>query len=49
MFVIAVCAYDGLACAVATEDDAEWVADGVSKDPETCLTFTWYTSGTKGE
>ena len=40
---------DGSVCAVATEDDAEWVADGVSKDPEACLTFTWYTSGAKGK
>jgi catechol 2,3-dioxygenase-like lactoylglutathione lyase family enzyme len=30
----AACAGDGSACAVATEDDAEWVPDGVDEDPE---------------
>jgi len=41
--------YDVSACAMATEDDAEWVADRVNKDSKACLTFTRYTSGTKGE
>jgi hypothetical protein len=34
---------------VATEDDAERVAGGVSEDPEARLTFTWDTGGTQGE
>jgi len=34
---------------VAAEDNAKWVAGGVSEDPETHLTFTWDTSGTQGE
>ena len=38
---------DGSACAVATEDDAEWMPDGVNEDPEPCLRLTWRTSGAK--
>ena len=40
---------DGSACAVATEDDAEWVSDRVNEDPEACLVLTWRTSSTKGQ
>ena len=36
----AACAGDGSACAVATEDDAEWVPDGVDEDSEPCLRLT---------
>ena len=32
---------------MATEDDAEWVPDGVDEDPESCLRLTWRTSGAK--
>ena len=35
------------ACAVATEDDAEWVPGWVDEDPESCLRLTWRTSGAK--
>jgi len=34
---------------VAAEDNAEWVADRVGKDPEAGLPFTGDTSGAKGE
>lgn len=43
------CADAGSACAVATEDDAERVTDGVSEDTEARLTFTWDTGGTQEE
>ena len=32
---------------MATEDDAEWMPDGVDEDPESCLRLTWRTSGAK--
>ena len=32
---------------MATEDDAEWVPDGVDEDPEPCFRLTWRTSGAK--
>jgi hypothetical protein len=41
--------YGGSAWAVAAEDDAERVADRVSKDSKAGLTFTGCTDGTKGE
>lgn len=34
---------------MATEDDAEWVSDRVSEDPEACLVLTRCTSSTKGQ
>lgn len=36
----ATCAGDGSACAVAAEDDAEWVPGGVDEDPEPRLRLT---------
>ena len=45
----AACADAGSACAVAAEDDAERVTDGVSEDPEARLAFPWDTDGTQEE
>ena len=36
-------------CCRLTEDDAEGVAHGVDKDPETCLPLTTYTCCAEGE
>jgi hypothetical protein len=37
------------ACDMATEDDAEGLADGVSKDSKARLTLIWDTNGTQDE
>ena len=47
--LIAACANDGSAFAVATEDDAERVTDRVGEDPEASLAFTRQAGGAQGE